>query len=500
MERQQQICRLLKTELVGDQGKVLIKPLLLILLLGAMAGLFFFMLQNWTKLGITAPQIELVEVPRGIGITPVNMVMRLSSASAGLSHVIVSVQQRGQAREIINQSLAGQEQETLTLDFPGPASDLEEGLARFSIWVKDLSYLGRSKERQISLLVDYQRPKVEALAVPDSIKAGGTQLILFRAFDEALAVAGVKIDNYFSAAFPARIVDPDFKDEDLMALFFTVPTDFKAGTVAARLFAEDRAGNTNSVTFNLRVVDRQATSTSFEIGSAYLRRVTATLFDQNRDILERSIREGGESFSFKFRQGSEQRLLEQFMLINDQLRQLNTIKIGSYLANRGFERSWAGKFERPYGRIQGSFAEEVSFHYGNEVVQKVVQQGVLFLLPPDQKEVQALNSGVVVFVDTLGVYGRAVGISHGMGLASVYGFLESATVKQGEFVQAGQAIGQAGISGLGNGQQLLLEMRLNGQQIDPTEWWDQRWFQANITKPINRVRRLMGLPIRTRVN
>jgi murein DD-endopeptidase MepM/ murein hydrolase activator NlpD len=87
-----------------------------------------------------------------------------------------------------------------------------------------------------------------------------------------------------------------------------------------------------------------------------------------------------------------------------------------------------------------------------------------------------------------------------MGLASVYGFLESATVKQGEFVQAGQTIGQAGISGLGNGQQLLLEMRLNGQQIDPTEWWDQRWFQANITKPINRVRRLMGLPIRARVN
>lgn len=472
-----------------------IKSLSLLLLLAITAGLFFFLLNNWKKLGIYAPQIELIEVPKGIGVAPVNLIMRLSAAPAGLGQVIVSVRQRDKRREVINRELSGQEQETLTLEFPGPSSDLEEGKAAFEVWIKDRSYLGRTAQRQLNLRVDYQRPKLEIMATSESIKLGETRLIIFRAFDEALVLTGVKIGKGFSAAFPATVLDSDLKEDGLLGVLFTAPLDFNGQIVPVRVIAEDSAGNTSSITVNLKVEGREFAKSSFEISGALLRRAV-TLFEGNKGLLKTA---GQGDLEFKYKQVSDGRLLEQFLWVNDKLRQLNSAKIGRYLSDRGIENRWSGIFERPVGRMQQLFGEQVEFLYSGKPVQAQVQKGMQFFLSANQSEVYALNSGVVVFVDTIGVYGTTVGISHGMGLASVYGLLGNVSVKQGEFVNSGQAIGRVGYSGLSNGSQLLLEMRLNGQEVDPAQWWDQGRFQSSITREVNNVKRRLGLPIKGRV-
>ena len=107
--------------------------------------------------------------------------------------------------------------------------------------------------------------------------------------------------------------------------------------------------------------------------------------------------------------------------------------------------------------------------------------------------VVAANKGVVVFSENLGVYGRALGIDHGFGLATVYGQLERVLIDVGEAVESGQMIGHAGRSGLARGPTVYFEMRVQGVAVDAREWWDKQWFFAHILGKIDEVKKLLGL-------
>ena len=62
--------------------------------------------------------------------------------------------------------------------------------------------------------------------------------------------------------------------------------------------------------------------------------------------------------------------------------------------------------------------------------------------------VPAMNSGKVAYVGFCDVLGQFVVIDHGLGLKSWYAHLGSVTVKAGDDIEAGQAIGRTGDSGL----------------------------------------------------
>jgi murein DD-endopeptidase MepM/ murein hydrolase activator NlpD len=84
--------------------------------------------------------------------------------------------------------------------------------------------------------------------------------------------------------------------------------------------------------------------------------------------------------------------------------------------------------------------------------------------------VHATASGTVIAAGPLaenhGRYGNAVIIDHGA-QRSLYAHLDSVSVKPGQHVQAGQLIGAVGQSGFATGPHLHLEVRQDGQLIDP---------------------------------
>lgn len=79
----------------------------------------------------------------------------------------------------------------------------------------------------------------------------------------------------------------------------------------------------------------------------------------------------------------------------------------------------------------------------------------------------AAAGGVVVSAGWTGGYGNAVIISHGGGIATLYGHQSRLAVGTGAHVSRGQVIGYVGTTGLSTGPHLHFEVRVNGTPVDP---------------------------------
>jgi murein DD-endopeptidase MepM/ murein hydrolase activator NlpD len=94
--------------------------------------------------------------------------------------------------------------------------------------------------------------------------------------------------------------------------------------------------------------------------------------------------------------------------------------------------------------------------------------------------VKAGNNGVVVLAEPLGIYGNTVILDHGLGVFSSYSHLSQMDVKVGDKVDKGAPLGKTGITGLAAGDHLHFSMLVQGEFVDPLEWWDAHWFKDQV--------------------
>ncbi|WP_072281853.1 peptidoglycan DD-metalloendopeptidase family protein [Rappaport israeli] len=81
--------------------------------------------------------------------------------------------------------------------------------------------------------------------------------------------------------------------------------------------------------------------------------------------------------------------------------------------------------------------------------------------------VMAVNDGTVVYTGTgISGYGRMVIISHSHKVLSAYGYLDNATVREGQRVKRGQVIGTMGVNSR-NQPALHFETRKQGTPVNP---------------------------------
>ncbi|HLN56426.1 MAG TPA: M23 family metallopeptidase [Bacteroidales bacterium] len=100
------------------------------------------------------------------------------------------------------------------------------------------------------------------------------------------------------------------------------------------------------------------------------------------------------------------------------------------------------------------------FHYGMDFT------------APEGTEVYATGNGVVTLVQSSqrGL-GKHIIIDHGFGYQSIYGHLSSFNVRVGQRVQRGDVIGQVGSTGLSVADHLHYEIKLNGVNVDPVNYY-----------------------------
>ncbi|MBQ3704134.1 MAG: peptidoglycan DD-metalloendopeptidase family protein [Oscillospiraceae bacterium] len=85
--------------------------------------------------------------------------------------------------------------------------------------------------------------------------------------------------------------------------------------------------------------------------------------------------------------------------------------------------------------------------------------------------VYAADGGRVVLAEWYGGYGNCIMIEHGNGYKTLYGHLSYIGVKNGQYVNQGDTIGQVGSTGNSTGPHLHFEVYSNGSRIDPEQFY-----------------------------
>ncbi|TYR30892.1 M23 family metallopeptidase [Mesorhizobium microcysteis] len=86
---------------------------------------------------------------------------------------------------------------------------------------------------------------------------------------------------------------------------------------------------------------------------------------------------------------------------------------------------------------------------------------------PTGTEIKSAGAGKVIKAGWNGGYGRMVEIDHGNGLTTRYAHMSRIRVSQGDTVDTGDVVGEAGSTGRSTGPHLHYEVRRNGTAIDP---------------------------------
>lgn len=84
--------------------------------------------------------------------------------------------------------------------------------------------------------------------------------------------------------------------------------------------------------------------------------------------------------------------------------------------------------------------------------------------------IKAVASGTVICAEYSGSYGNLVKIDHGNGVETWYGHTSKMYVKKGQKVEAGDVIAAVGSTGNSTGPHLHLEIRINGEHVNPQKY------------------------------
>jgi murein DD-endopeptidase MepM/ murein hydrolase activator NlpD len=94
------------------------------------------------------------------------------------------------------------------------------------------------------------------------------------------------------------------------------------------------------------------------------------------------------------------------------------------------------------------------------------------LAAPEGTPVLAAAAGTVSVAEFTVPYGNYVIIEHEYGYSTVYAHMSEILAEVGTSVEAGGQIGCVGATGIATGPHLHFELRLNGEPIDPADYWE----------------------------
>ena len=87
--------------------------------------------------------------------------------------------------------------------------------------------------------------------------------------------------------------------------------------------------------------------------------------------------------------------------------------------------------------------------------------------------VLAAADGTVTGAGFTAGYGNYVIIDHEEGCSTVYAHMEDILTEVGETVKKGDQIGTVGSTGRSTGPHLHFELRIDGEPVDPSEYWEE---------------------------
>ena len=136
------------------------------------------------------------------------------------------------------------------------------------------------------------------------------------------------------------------------------------------------------------------------------------------------------------------------------------------------DKYWNGPFLRP---SDGRVSSEYGFrrYYNGVFAENYYHRGVDYAAPIGAPVIAPAPGKVVLtgqVSEGFELHGNTIGIDHGQGVASIFIHLNSISVQEGDFVEAGQTIGTVGTTGASTGPHLHWGLYVNGVAVDPAPW------------------------------
>ena len=178
----------------------------------------------------------------------------------------------------------------------------------------------------------------------------------------------------------------------------------------------------------------------------------------------------GDFFSMTITLGRE---LTALLTEPDPRRQEEREELNRLLASSDREAVFnPGVFVMPVvdpNRTSAGFGDRRIYEYHGGRTSRSVHHGIDYAAPTGTETLAAGHGVVRLAADRL-VSGKSVVIEHLPGVFSLYYHLDSIAVDEGDFVMAGDRIGEIGATGLATGAHLHWEVRIGGVAVDP-EWF-----------------------------
>jgi murein DD-endopeptidase MepM/ murein hydrolase activator NlpD len=349
--------------------------------------------------------------------------------------------------------------------------DLKSGPARIIVTatrpvLRDLRKTSASAAHDVQ--VRLERPQIAVLSSKHYINLGGSEMVVYKS-TPADVESGVMVGDVTYPGYPAsgakfegiHITDPAVK-----IAFIALRYDQDVNT-PMYAYAKDEAGNSARADFDRLTFPKPFKKSRIELPDSFLDRVVPQILETTTEVNP---------------QGSN---LEKFLVLNGELRRKNAEKIASYAKTSAPEMLWNGVVFHPFtnSAVEAAFADKRTYVYAGKEVDSQTHLG-FDLAKVVNSPIVAANRGKVVHASPLGIYGNCVIIDHGMGVQSLYGHLSSIAVQVGDTVEKEQELGRSGMTGLAGGDHLHFTMLVNGQMVNPVEWWDQHWIQDRIIRKL----------------
>lgn len=306
-------------------------------------------------------------------------------------------------------------------------------------------------------------PRLAVLSTHHYVNHGGAELVVYRVTPPD-AESGVRVGERRYPGFPGSAVG--LQDPAVRVAFFALLHDQDLLT-PVELGARDEAGNEATAAIGHRPFPKPFRRSRIEVGERFLQRVVPAIASNTRDVpIDTSD------------------LLQGFLAINGELRRRNAETIAAFAQKTAPAMLWHERFQQ-LGRsqVEAGFADYRTYlHEGKEIDQQVhlgVDLAVTANVP-----VAAAARGVVLHADYLGIYGNCVIVDHGLGVQSLYAHLSSMDVTPGQPVEKGHTLGRSGMTGLAGGDHLHFTMLVNGQAVNPVEWWDAKWMEDRVFRKV----------------
>lgn len=428
--------------------------ILIVLLVLGLGGVLFLLGQS--RLDRAQPWVNL-QPPWEVLGPKTNFTLEAGDQDSGLKETRVTITQGNLEKVVLNRQFppGGAPGEKMELPFTlePQALGLKEGKTRISATVRDRSwrdwFQGRSASLTREITIDLVPLHLAFVSVNHLLHSGGTGVIRYR-LNKPAKESGVVIDGRFFAGFPL----PGGPQGEYVALF-ALPRE-TPGSIMVEVMAKPGAGPPVQQRVTLKIKPRRWRQDKMNLSDNFLQKVAAT-----------------------FQVPNAPDPLSTYLEVNRKMRLVNHERVRQACSQSRPQPLWSGGFQRYLGKPMARFGDRRTYVYQGREVDRQEHLGE-DLASLVHSPVPATNNGVVVLAEPLGIYGDTVLLDHGLGVFSMYSHLSQIDVKAGQEVKKGEPVGKTGTTGLAGGDHLHFSMILQGEFVDPLEWWDPRWVKVQL--------------------